>query len=112
MKIMPVGLARSENLPSIFGAERPSQPFSRMNPRMSPSSSFAHTTNTSASGALVIQFFAPESFHDPSGCFRARVSMLPGSEPWFGSVSPKHPIVLPAARSGRYFSFCSSEPCS
>lgn len=56
---MPVVEARRENLPSIFGADRPFMPFSRMKPRMTPSSSLAHTTNTSAIGELVIQFFEP-----------------------------------------------------
>jgi hypothetical protein len=59
--IMPVVLARRLNLPSIFGAESPVMPFSRMKPRMEPSSSFAHTTNTSAIGELVIQVFEPLS---------------------------------------------------
>jgi hypothetical protein len=40
MKIMPVVEARSENLPSIFGADKPAMPFSRMKPRITPSSSW------------------------------------------------------------------------
>ena len=31
--------------------------------------------------------------------------MLPGSEPWFGSVRPKQPIHSPVASLGRYFCF-------
>ena len=33
-----------------------------------------------------------------------------GSEPASGSVRPKQPISSPAARPGRYFSFCASLP--
>ena len=55
--------ARSESLPSIFGAERPFMPFSRMKPRIwSPCArDFAQTTNTSAIGELLIQVFEPMS---------------------------------------------------
>ena len=38
--------------------------------------------------------------------------MLPGSEPWSGSVRPKQPIHSPLASFGRYFRFCSSLPNS
>ncbi len=38
--------------------------------------------------------------------------MLPGSEPWSGSVRPKQPIHSPLASLGRYFCFCSSLPNS
>jgi hypothetical protein len=48
-------------LPSIFGAVRPFIPFSSTKPRIAPSSSFAHTTNTSAIGALLIHILLPES---------------------------------------------------
>mmetsp|Transcript_526 Transcript_526/g.1579 ORF Transcript_526/g.1579 Transcript_526/m.1579 type:complete len:264 (+) Transcript_526:1980-2771(+) len=112
IKIMPVLEARRENLPSIVGAERPGMSFSRMKPRMSPSSSLAHTTKTSASGELVIQFLEPLRMKLPSACLRARDSMLEGSLPWLGSVRPKQPILRPEASSGRYFFFCSSEPQS
>ena len=57
----PVGDARTENLPSIFGLSRPFIPFSRMKPPILPSSSLAQTTKTSAMGLLVIQFLEPES---------------------------------------------------
>jgi len=40
----------------------------------------------------------------------ARVVMLAGSEPAFGSVSPKQPIHSPVASFGRYFCFCASVP--
>jgi len=36
--------------------------------------------------------------------------MLAGSEPAFGSVSPKQPIHSPVASFGRYFCFCASVP--
>ncbi|KGD38142.1 hypothetical protein DO70_6467 [Burkholderia pseudomallei] len=106
--------ARSPTLPWITGADSPLQPFSRMKPRISSrpsSSSFAQTTNTSAIGEFVIHIFEPDSEYPP-GTFLARVTMLPGSEPWFGSVSPKQPIHSPVASFGRYFSFCASEPNS
>jgi hypothetical protein len=47
---------------------------------MSPASSFAHTTKTSATGLLVIQDFVPVSAY-PEATFLARVIMPPGSEP-------------------------------
>lgn len=34
--------------------------------------------------------------------YLARVSMPPGSLPWFGSVKPKHPISSPVARQNNY----------
>ena len=40
----------------------------------------------------------------------AVVSMPDGFEPKSGSVRPKQPIIRPAAISGRYVCFCSSEP--
>ena len=43
---------------------------------------------------------------------RARVTMLPGSEPWSGSVRPKQPIHSPVASLGRYFCFVASLPNS
>ena len=36
--------------------------------------------------------------------------MLPGSEPWFGSVRPKQPIHSPRASLGRYFCLVASVP--
>ncbi|CKY87896.1 Uncharacterised protein [Mycobacterium tuberculosis] len=53
--------ARKLSLPPIFGAERPFIPFSRMKPRtlLSCAADFAHTTNTSAIGALEIHIFEP-----------------------------------------------------
>jgi len=59
---MPVTEARKLNLPSIVGVVRPSMPRSSTKPLMRPScaSDLAHTTSTSAMGALVIQVLAPE----------------------------------------------------
>ncbi len=100
--IMPVTEARSENLPSIFGCVRPGMPRSRMKPRISPASSFAHTTSTSAIGELVIQVFEPFSRNPPSTAF-ARVRIEAGSDPASGSVSPKQPTNSPLRSFGRYF---------
>ena len=59
MTISPVTEARKENLPSIFGADRPCMPLSKMKPRITPSSSLAQTMNTSAIGEFVIHILAP-----------------------------------------------------
>ena len=109
--ISPVTDARSASLPSILGALSPFMPFSKMKPPMTPSSSFAHTIKTSAKGELLIQFLAPLRLNPPS-TVRARVTMLPGSEPWSGSVRPKQPMYSPVASFGKYFCFCSSLPNS
>eukprot|EP01139_Manchomonas_bermudensis_P019373 Amastigsp_a676681_878.p5 type:complete len:106 gc:universal Amastigsp_a676681_878:725-408(-) len=88
-------------------------PRSRMNPRIAPSSVLAHTTAMSATGEFVIQVLAPviENRLPPSIAL-AFVSIEPGSEPWFGSVSPKQPMSSPVASFGRNFSFCAAEPNS
>jgi hypothetical protein len=57
--ISPVTDVLRLNLPSIFGAERPFIPFSRMKPRITSSSVFAQTTNTSAIGAFEIHILLP-----------------------------------------------------
>jgi hypothetical protein len=59
--ISPVTEARSESLPPILGAESPFMPFSRIKPRiwLLCSADFAHTTNTSAIGALEIHILLP-----------------------------------------------------
>ena len=54
MKMAPVSLARSENFPSMRVVERPGMPRRSTKPRMSSPGTRAHTTNTSAMGALVI----------------------------------------------------------
>ena len=85
----------------IAGADRPFHPFSSTKPRIAPSSSFAHTTKTSAIGLLVIHILLPVSTYPPSALF-ARVAIPPGSDPWFGSVNPKHPIDSPRASFGSF----------
>lgn len=57
--IYPVIEALRDSFPSIFGAVSPCIPFSKMKPLMSPASSLAQTTKTSAIGELVIQLFVP-----------------------------------------------------
>src|SRR5471032_167985 len=96
----------------MAGAVSPFQPFSRMKPRIRSrpsSSSFAHTTNTSAIGEFEIHIFWPE-LEKPPSTFLARVVMLAGSEPAFGSVRPKQPIHSHVASFGKYFCFCASAP--
>mmetsp|Transcript_18076 Transcript_18076/g.25277 ORF Transcript_18076/g.25277 Transcript_18076/m.25277 type:complete len:249 (+) Transcript_18076:179-925(+) len=109
MTIWPVIEALRLNLPSILGAERPFIPFSKMNPLITFCSSLAHTTNTSAMGELVIQVLEPFRTH-LFPFLTALVSMEPGSDPWLGSVRPKHPISSPVASFGRYFWRCCSVP--
>ncbi len=100
--------ARSENLCSISGAEKPGVPFSMRKPRI-PSGVMAHTTARSASEPLVIHIFEP--FNTQSAPrFLAWVFMLAGSDPPCGSVRPKQPMSSPRAMAGRYRFFCSSEP--
>ncbi len=84
-------------------------PRSTRKPRMSPASSLAQTTATSAIGELVIQVLDPFSTKPPS-TERARVRMAPGSEPPSGSVRPKQPTNSPVRSLGRKRSFWSSEP--
>ncbi len=57
----------------------------------------------------MIHIFAPLSTKPPS-TFVAVVSIEPGSEPWFGSVSPKQPIISAEASFGRKRWRCSSVP--
>ena len=111
IEISPVTEARSESLPSIFGAVRPFMPFSSTKPRIFPpcASDFAQTTKTSAIGALVIHIFAPLRRY-PVAVFSARVFIPAGSEPASGSVRPKQPIHSPEISLGRYLRFCASEP--
>ena len=56
--IWPVAEARRLILPLMAGVAKPSVPRSTRKPRMRPSN-FAHTTATSAMGALVIHVFTP-----------------------------------------------------
>src|SRR6266446_4863982 len=105
----PVIEVRRPTLPWILGADRPFTDFSRMKPRISPASSLAQTTKTSAIGELEIHVLVPVRVYPPFAFF-ARVCIEPGSEPWLGSVRPKQPIHSPFASFGRYFLRCASVP--
>jgi hypothetical protein len=59
--------------------------------------------------ALVMNCLAPSITHSPSSS-RARVRVLPASEPASGSVSPKAPSLRPEVSSGIHSCFCSSVP--
>ena len=64
--ISPVIEARRPTLPWMAGADRPFMPLSRMKPRIWPTlpasdTSLAQTTNTSATGLLVIHILEPLS---------------------------------------------------
>src|SRR5262249_60790348 len=85
----PVIEARRLNLPSIFGVDSPLAPRSTRKPRILPSS-LAHTTATSATGALVIQVLAPVSLKPPE-VSSARVTIEPGAQPESGPGRPKRP---------------------
>lgn len=80
-KVMsPVMEAFKESLPLILFACKPFIPFSRMNPRISPWSSLAQTTKTSAIGELVIHIFEPfKTYSLPSSL--ALEAIDPGSDP-------------------------------
>ncbi len=65
---------------------------------------------TCAIEARPIQRLAPV-ITQSSPSRRAKVVMLPGSDPEPGSVRPKQPITSPAAMRGSHSVFCSSEPC-
>lgn len=60
-EISPVIEALSDSLPLILFAVNPFIPFYKTNPRISPFSSLAQTTNTSAMGEFVIHIFDPLS---------------------------------------------------
>src|SRR5207253_10697999 len=55
----PVADARRLHLPCVVGVVNPSIPRSTTNPRISPSSSFAHTTATWENGAFEIHILLP-----------------------------------------------------
>ena len=93
----------------MTGALKPGMPFSTRKPLTLSSSVRAHTTATSASEPLVIHIFEPFRTQ-PSPDRFARVRIPAGLEPASGSVSPKQPIVSPAAMPGSQRSFCSSLP--
>mmetsp|Transcript_25484 Transcript_25484/g.64213 ORF Transcript_25484/g.64213 Transcript_25484/m.64213 type:complete len:275 (-) Transcript_25484:871-1695(-) len=118
--IIPVGEARSENFPSIFGVCN-AVPLEGLSARsmtkprtlpwsLEPSScTFAQTMNTSAIGAFVIQVLEPERSQSSPSRF-ACVVMPAGSDPWLGSDSPNAPTMSPAASWGRRRSFSASCP--
>ena len=60
-------------------------------------------------GEFVIQVFEPVRTQ-PSRARRARVFMLPGSEPASGSVRPKQPTSSPVASRGSHLWRCASLP--
>ena len=107
-EISPVTEARRDSLLSIRGVVKPSAPRSTRKPRITPSS-LAHTSATSAIGALVIHILAPFSTNPPWTAL-ATVRIDAGSEPPSASVRPKQPTISPRAMPGRYFIRWASEP--
>src|SRR5258706_3393433 len=105
----PVALARSDHLPCVSGVVNPFIPRSRISPFISPFSSLAHTTATSANGALLIHIFEPLRITWSPLSLKLD-SMPDGLEPKSGSVNPKHPIHSPVASFGKYFLRCPSLP--
>src|SRR4029453_3958426 len=99
--------ARRDTLCLISGALKPVLPASTRKPRTS-SSTFAHTTATSAMLPFVIHDFAPFNTHR-FPLRTARVIIPPGSEPWSGSVSPKQPILSPRASFENNWLFCCQD---
>ena len=100
---------RKLSLPCISLEVNPSIPFSSKNPLTMPSSSRAQTTATSAREPLVIHILFPLIIQS-SPSFLHRVAIPPGFDPKFGSVRPKHPILVPLPKPDNHLSFCSSDP--
>ena len=75
-------------------------PFSTRKPLTLPSSVRAHTTATSASEPLVIHIFEPLRTQPVVRSSSRACASPAGLEPASGSVSPKQPIVVPAAMPG------------
>ncbi len=100
--------ARIPSLPSIGVAVKPGTAVGTAKPRM-PSVVLAQITATSAMEASPIHRFTPSITHS-SPSRAAVVSMLAGSLPAAGSVSPKQPTSSPAAMPGSQRCLCSSEP--
>lgn len=113
MNTLPVTEPRRASLLVIWGVWISPASRGTMKPRTLPRTPFstvvAQIMKKSPYGAFVIHVFWPLITHPPS-FFVAVVSMLDGSEPWFGSVRPKHPRMSALARPGRYCSFWASEP--
>ena len=78
-------------------------------PRAPGPSVRANTRATSAHVPFVMKIFSPSMTHS-SPSSTALVVRLPASEPWPGSVSPKHPSRRPVAMPGSQRRFCSSVP--
>src|ERR1039458_898628 len=102
--------------PAVFAdiGDADGVPVGTTKPRI-PSSVWAQMIATSATEPLVIHIFDPfriQSALSPSPSRRALVRILAGSEPWSGSVRPKHPMDSPAAIAGSHCCLCSAVPCS
>ena len=69
----------------------------------------ANSTQTSATGPLVIQFLVP-LISQPSPSLTATVFCAPASLPASGSDSAKQPSSLPEASGLSHSSFCASVP--
>ena len=101
--IIPVSDAYNDILPSIEGASIPLIfSLSRTKPLIFLESvSLAQTTNILAIGELVIQFLAPFKIQLPSFYYLQVVYIPLGSEPTFGSVNPKQPMISPFIKSSK-----------
>src|SRR2546426_2733296 len=95
----------------MSSVENPGVPRSTRKPPISPSSSLAQTTATSATEPLVIQSLVPLRTYAPPSR-RARVFIPPGSEPWSGSVRPKQPTRAPVARRSEEHTSELQSPCN
>jgi hypothetical protein len=80
MTISPVIDARSENLPWMVGVAQARHALLEHEAANARHRVFAHTTNTSAIGALVIHVLQPVQ-HIAAVTRSARAFMPPGSEP-------------------------------
>ena len=80
-----------------------------LRPLSCPVTAVIETTPEISVPALVMNCLAPSITHSPSSS-RARVLVLPASDPASGSVSPNAPSVSPAHRAGNQSRFCSSDP--
>src|SRR5579863_7819135 len=78
-------------------------------PSPSPVTAVMHTTPEMSVPALVMNCLVPSIVHSPSRN-RARVRVLPASEPASGSVSPNAPSISPEHSRGSHSRFCSCEP--
>src|SRR5262245_25289874 len=93
----------------MSAALTPSEEVGTTKPR-TPPSVWAQTIATSAIEPLVIHILAPLRIQSPEGSCLAYVRIEPGSEPWSGSVRPKHPMTSPADMRGSHSYFCAAVP--